>query len=233
MAGLILVNGKPASKSGAPTGTEDRLELAAPACPYVSRGGLKLEAALKAFPITVSDTICLDVGASTGGFTDCLLQHGAQQVYAVDVGRGQLHEKLRADGRVVCLEKTHARSLSERTFSPAPRLAVIDVSFISLTAVLPAAAECLAPGGAIVALIKPQFELTAKQAPKGVVRDPVFRSQAVEKVRRAASDLNLRELGFMESPLKGAKGNVEFLIAWEKSGASGAVAPLCPLSLGI
>lgn len=215
MSGLVLVNGKPASKSGAPVGAEDSLELAAPACPYVSRGGLKLEAALKAFPITVSGTICLDVGASTGGFTDCLLQHGAKHVYAVDVGRGQLHEKLRADKRVVCLEKTHARDLSARLFDPPPSLAVIDVSFISLAAVLPAAAECLASGGVLIALIKPQFELTAKQAPKGVVRDSVFRSEAVEKVRRAASALNLRELGFMESPLKGAKGNVEFLIAWK------------------
>lgn len=215
MAGQIAVNGKSAVKAGAPTDPEAQLELLAPACPYVSRGGLKLQAALEDFPIPVSGAVCLDLGASTGGFTDCLLQHGARKIYAVDVGRGQLHEKLRVDPRVVSFEKTHARDLATLHFNPTPSVAVIDVSFISLTTVLPMAAGCLKSGGFIIALIKPQFELNAKKAPKGIVRDPEFRREAVEKVRNAAAAIPLRMLGLLDSPLKGAKGNVEFLIAWE------------------
>ncbi|MBI4678539.1 MAG: TlyA family RNA methyltransferase [Elusimicrobia bacterium] len=211
MAGTVLVDGSLETKAGAPVSDEAPIEVAA-ACPFVSRGGLKLEAALKSFPVEVHGEVCLDVGASTGGFTDCLLQRGAAKVYAADVGHGQLDAKLRQDPRVTSLEKTHARDLSAARFDPRPNLAVIDVSFISLTKVLPHVVRCLGPRFHIVALVKPQFELGPKEAPKGVVRDADKRLKAVDLVRAVLPSLGLREAGTLESPVKGPKGNVEIFI---------------------
>lgn len=211
MAGQVLVGGKPALKAGEPVGEDAAVELVAP-CPYVSRGGLKLEAALDAFKLDVSGRVCLDVGASTGGFTDCLLQRGASRVYAIDVGRGQLDAKLRGDARVVSREQTHARDLDPAWFSPRPTLAVADVSFISLTRVLAPMLACLEGVWDAVALIKPQFEVGPKLAPKGIVRTQEARDEAIQKIRAFLPSLPAVEAGLIESPAKGAKGNVEYLI---------------------
>lgn len=186
--------------------------------PYVSRGGEKLAVALDEFGITVTGRICLDVGASTGGFTDVLLQRGAQRVYALDVGRGQLAQSLRANPRVVSMERTHAARLDpdapDRLILPeAIDLAVIDVSFISLTRVLRGVASTLtAAGGEIVALVKPQFEAAPADTPRGVVRDPAVRRAVIERVASYATGIGLRVSGEVESALRGRQGNVEFLI---------------------
>lgn len=184
---------------------------------FVSRGGEKLDAALDAFGIEVEGLTCLDVGASTGGFTDCLLRRGAARVYALDVGHGQLAEVLRIDPRVVSMERTHASRLDpdspDRLALPEPvALAVIDVSFISLTRVLRGVASALADGGAIVALVKPQFEVEAAKAPRGVVRDPAAREVAIDRVAEHARSIGLKVLGRIESPLRGPAGNHEFLL---------------------
>lgn len=212
MAGQVLVDGKPALKAGDATSEDAELSLKSDPCPYVSRGGLKLRAALDAFPIPVANRICLDVGSSTGGFTDCLLQSGAEKVYAVDVGTAQLSSRLRSDSRVASRENTHAKSLKPEQFVPRPTLAVADVSFISLAQVLPFIVPCLSSPYDLIVLVKPQFEVGPKLAPKGVVRDPAVRIQAVDKIRSAASALGLQEKGLIESPAKGPKGNVEFLL---------------------
>jgi 23S rRNA (cytidine1920-2'-O)/16S rRNA (cytidine1409-2'-O)-methyltransferase len=185
--------------------------------PFVSRGGEKLAAALDAFGLTPAGLVCLDVGASTGGFTDCLLQRGASRVYALDVGRGQLAESLRADPRVVSLERTHARRLDPAdpaalALPERPALVTIDVSFISLTRILRGVLARLAPGGAIVALVKPQFESTPREVPGGVVRDPAVRRAAVARVRAHAHELGLEVRGEVESPLVGPAGNHEFFL---------------------
>ena len=202
------------------------LEVASPAR-YVSRGGDKLAAALDAFAIDPAGRVCLDVGASTGGFTDCLLQRGARRVYALDVGRGQLAEALRADPRVISLERTHVRRLlpdDARTVSlpDAPSLAAVDVSFIGLAVVLPAVAARLAPAADIVALVKPQFEAGHDRAPHGVVSDPEVRRRAVADVAAAARGLGLEVLGEVESPLAGPAGNREWFLHL-RAGAGTAV----------
>ena len=184
---------------------------------FVSRGGEKLDAALEAFGIDASERVCLDVGASTGGFTDCLLRRGAARVYALDVGRGQLAESLRRDPRVVSLERTHAARLDPSSAEPLSlpepvSLAVIDVSFISLTRVLRGVVAQLAPGGEVVPLVKPQFEASPADAPKGVVRDERVRRETVELVRRHAQSLGLEARGEIESPLAGRQGNREYLL---------------------
>jgi 23S rRNA (cytidine1920-2'-O)/16S rRNA (cytidine1409-2'-O)-methyltransferase len=184
---------------------------------FVSRGGEKLAAALDAFEITVGGCVCLDVGASTGGFTDCLLQRGASRVYALDVGRGQLAESLRADPRVISLERTHARRLDpadpEAITLPEPvDLAVIDVSFISVTRILAGVVQQVVPGGMIVSLVKPQFESEPRVVPKGVVRDPAVQARAVDRVREAAIALSLDVRGHCASPLIGPAGNREFFL---------------------
>jgi 23S rRNA (cytidine1920-2'-O)/16S rRNA (cytidine1409-2'-O)-methyltransferase len=184
---------------------------------YVSRGGEKLAAALDAFDIDASGKICLDVGASTGGFTDVLLQRGAARIYALDVGRGQLAESLRRNARVVSMERTHAGRLDPQHEDPLTlpeqvSLAVIDVSFISLTRILRGVLAQLTPDGEIVALVKPQFEAGREAVSKGVVRDPAVRRAAVDKVRTHAEELGLRVAGEIESPLLGPAGNHEFLI---------------------
>jgi 23S rRNA (cytidine1920-2'-O)/16S rRNA (cytidine1409-2'-O)-methyltransferase len=226
MAGAVLIDGKPALKAGAPVPEDVELSLKADPCPYVSRGGLKLRAALDAFAVPVAGRTCLDVGASTGGFTDCLLQAGAAKVYAVDVGTAQLHDKIKSDPRVISRENTHARLLRPEWFDPCPTLAVVDVSFISLTQVLPFVLPCLGAPRELIVLVKPQFEVGPKLAPKGVVRDPEARRQAVDKVRSAAHNMGLAELGLIESPARGPKGNVEFLLRLSAGdGAFGKMEP--------
>jgi 23S rRNA (cytidine1920-2'-O)/16S rRNA (cytidine1409-2'-O)-methyltransferase len=221
MAGLVLVDGRPALKAGEPVAEESELSLKSDPCPYVSRGGLKLRAALDAFPIETKDRVCLDVGASTGGFTDCLLQAGAATVYAIDVGTAQLHSKIKSDPRVVSRENLHAKDLRPESFSPRPTIAVVDVSFISLAQVLPFIIPCLIEPRELVVLVKPQFEVGPKLAPKGVVRDPAVRLRAVDKIRAAAKALGLAERGLIESPAKGPKGNIEFLLWLSPDGNAG------------
>jgi 23S rRNA (cytidine1920-2'-O)/16S rRNA (cytidine1409-2'-O)-methyltransferase len=217
MAGRIRVGTGDAARLDRKPG--DLVDAATPiervaSAPYVSRGGEKLAGALDAFRLAVTDLVCLDVGASTGGFTDCLLQRGASRVYALDVGRGQLAESLRADTRVISLERTHARRLDpsdpQAIGLPEPiDLAVIDVSFISVTRILPGVVRQLGPGGRIVCLVKPQFESEPRDVPKGVVRDPAVRTRAIERVRTAAVSLGLQVRGECESPLLGPAGNHE------------------------
>ncbi|MBI3289240.1 MAG: TlyA family RNA methyltransferase [Elusimicrobia bacterium] len=212
MAGLVLVDGKPAGKAGEAVAADAELSLKSDPCPYVSRGGLKLQAALDAFSVAVAGRVALDVGASTGGFTDCLLQRGASKVYALDVGTAQLDERLKRDARVVSREQTHAKLLRPEWFSPRPDLAVMDVSFISATQVLPFVVPCLAAPFEILVLVKPQFEVGPKLAPQGVVRDPAVRLEAINKVRIASKVLGLAEHGVTESPVIGPKGNHEYFL---------------------
>lgn len=214
MAGKVRVEGVARPKAGASVSPDIGVEILADAVPYVSRGGLKLAAGLDGFSIEPKGRVAVDVGASTGGFTDCLLQRGAAKIYAVDVGHGQLDAKLRSDPRVACMEGTHARDLAPVMFGEDAGkldLAVIDVSFISLRKVLPPTLACLKRDFDVVALIKPQFELTPKQAPKGVVRDEEHRREAVEGLREFARSLPVTDRGVLESPVKGPKGNVEYL----------------------
>jgi 23S rRNA (cytidine1920-2'-O)/16S rRNA (cytidine1409-2'-O)-methyltransferase len=179
---------------------------------YVSRGGTKLENALEALGVEVSDRDCLDVGASTGGFTDCLLQRGAARVAAVDVAYGQIDRRLREDPRVAVIERLNARALEPADLPFAPSLATVDVSFISLTKVLPAVARCLAPGGEALAMVKPQFELGRERVGRGVVRDVADRREAILLVARAARELGLAVRGFASSGLPGPKGNRETFV---------------------
>ncbi len=216
LAGEVTVNGAPVTKAG--TKVDDSLPIAVKNKPrYVSRGGLKLEGALDAFPVSAEGKICLDIGSSTGGFTDCLLQHGAARVHAVDVGTNQLVWKLRNDPRVVVREQFNARYLKPEDLGEKVRLIVSDVSFISLTKILPAAFDCLEDGGDALVLIKPQFELRPEDiGPGGIVRDPALHAQAVEKIRLfVVEELGRSWMGLADSPIKGMEGNKEFL-AWLK-----------------
>jgi len=213
LAGEVYVEGQRVDKAGTKVPQEARIEVRREVLPYVSRGGLKLEHALKAFGLKVEGLVCADLGASTGGFTDCLLKHGAQKVYAVDVGRGQLHFRLREDPRVVVMEGINARYLKAEDLPEPVDLITIDVSFISLTKILPAAVKLLKPGGLIVALIKPQFEVGRGRVGKGgVVRDPALHQEVIAKIKDFAQELGLEVLGLTESPLLGPAGNKEFLI---------------------
>jgi 23S rRNA (cytidine1920-2'-O)/16S rRNA (cytidine1409-2'-O)-methyltransferase len=211
MAGEVCVDGSKASKPGQPVGADASLEvLARP--PYVGRGGFKLAAALRQFSIGVSGARCLDIGSSTGGFTDALLQAGAARVHAVDVGAGQLAWRLRTDPRVVLHERVNARQLTLAEIGERVELAVCDVSFISVTLILPAIAPLLQPPGQMVILIKPQFEVGKGQVGKGgIVRQPELHRAACERVARAVMELGF-ETGIMESPILGAEGNKEFLL---------------------
>ncbi|RMG92917.1 MAG: TlyA family RNA methyltransferase [Zetaproteobacteria bacterium] len=212
MAGLVYVNGQKADKAGSTFDAEADITVRE-TLRYVSRGGLKLEKAIKTFPFDPQGCTCLDVGASTGGFTDVLLQHGASCVYAVDVGHGQLHYRLRQDPRVINLEKTHVRNLDERLIPQRVDALVIDTSFISLSRVLPHAWTFLRAGGWCVALIKPQFEVGPKNLRKGVVRDERARQQAVKSVLELAKTLpGCRIIGVEPSPITGPKGNIEYLL---------------------
>ncbi|MFN3974404.1 MAG: TlyA family RNA methyltransferase [Dehalococcoidia bacterium] len=213
LAGQVLINGQPARKPGQMVDPAVGLEVVAPP-PYVSRGGIKLAHALDTFRIVVADKVCLDVGASTGGFTDCLLQRGARRVYAVDVGRGQLAMRLRQDPRVVSMEGVNARY--PFPLPEAVDLITVDVSFISLLSVLPSVACHLEPGGYILCLVKPQFETSREQVGKGgVVRDPSLHAQAIAKVALWAIGRGWRVRGITPSPLLGDKGNREFFLRLE------------------
>lgn len=214
MAGQVRANGEIARHSGKIFPFETQLSVIAP-MPFVSRGGQKLQAALIRFGVSGSGRICLDVGASTGGFTDCLLQNGAEKVYAVDVGRGQLDAKLRGDPRVELFEKQNIRHFPHE-LKPRPDFACVDVSFISLANVLPKICEMTGENAEILALVKPNFEVGPHLAPKGVVRDEKIRRSAVEKVVKFSSLLGLKFQGSMESPLKGPKGNVEYFVHLQK-----------------
>ena len=185
---------------------------------FVSRGGEKLEAAHEEFRFSVEGLVCVDIGASTGGFTDCMLQHGVAKVYAIDVGKGQLHWKLRNDERVVVMEKLNARYLTPEDLPESPQFAVVDVSFISLTKILPPVTQILSADGRAVTLIKPQFEAGREQVRKGgVVKDPAVHEEVVEKIRTfGTEELGLEWLGVCTSPIKGPAGNVEFLAYWRK-----------------
>ncbi len=213
MSGKILVNRKPADKAGLAVTDRDEILLKTEDHPYVSRGGLKLEAGLRAFAMAATDKICLDVGASTGGFTDCLLRHGARKVYAVDVGYGQLAWKLRQDPRVVVIERTNIRHLPPGIIGEPLDLITIDVAFISLAIVVPVVIDLMKSRAAIIALIKPQFEVGKGQVGKGgVVRDPVLHQQVIDELTAFFSRLPLSVGAVIESPIAGPKGNKEFLI---------------------
>ncbi|MBA2848592.1 TlyA family RNA methyltransferase [Thermosulfuriphilus ammonigenes] len=216
MAGQVFVEGQRVDKAGALVPEEARVEVRGPVCPYVSRGGLKLEAAIEAFGISVAGKRALDVGASTGGFTDCLLKRGAARVYAVDVGYGQLHWRLRQDPRVVVLERTNARYLRLKDLGELVDLAVIDVSFISLTKIIPAVKKLVVPGGDIIALIKPQFEVGRGEVGRGgVVKDPQKHRKVISRLQDFFAAEGLEDKGLIPSPILGPKGNREFLI-WLK-----------------
>ncbi len=220
MAGCVLVDDRPVAKSGQMVPRDAAVRVKGEDHPYVGRGGMKLAAALDAFGVDPAGLVCLDVGASTGGFTDCLLQRGAAKVYAVDVGYGQLAMKLRQDPRVVVIERTNIRHIAKELLPEPFDLVVIDVSFISLEIVLPAIASFLAPHGRIIALIKPQFEVGKDRVGKGgIVRDPVAHQYAIDKVIRAAQSAHLVPQGTIPSPITGADGNKEFLSLFEKSKA--------------
>lgn len=218
LAGRVLVNGQKVEKAGAGVDSDADIRLLGGDLKYVSRGGLKLEAALRNWKVDVTGKICMDVGASTGGFTDCLLQQGAARVIAVDTGYGQIDLRLRQDSRVRLLEKTNARYLKPADIGEAVDLVVVDVSFISATLVLPAvlASAFLVPersGKQLIVLVKPQFEVGRKRVGKGgVVRDEAAQQEAVEKVRAALQELGCARTEVMESPILGAEGNREFLL---------------------
>ena len=221
LAGQILVDEQKKEKCGALVDTRAALRLLGEAPKYVSRGGLKLEGALAHFRLNPDTKVCLDIGASTGGFTDCLLQHGAGKVFAVDAGTNQLDWKLRHDPRVVVMEKTNARYLTFDRIGTLAELVTVDVSFISVTLILPALVPLLASRADLVVLVKPQFEVGKGQVGKGgIVRDPAQQQEAVAKVSRHLLQLGFSQLASMESPILGAEGNREFFVhgVWKKSG---------------
>ena len=212
MSGLVYVNGQKADKPGISYEETVTLEVRGAACPYVSRGGLKLEKALRDFGVKPVGYVCSDSGASTGGFTDCLLQQGAAKVFAIDVGYGQLDWKIRSDPRVVVMERTNIRYVTPDDLGEKLDLSVVDVSFISLKIVLPAIHELLKPTGQVLCLIKPQFEAGKENVgKKGVVREPAVHCQVLEDFVALVQSLNMTLLGLTFSPVKGPEGNIEFL----------------------
>jgi 23S rRNA (cytidine1920-2'-O)/16S rRNA (cytidine1409-2'-O)-methyltransferase len=213
MAGQVVVGDHTVDKSGQQVVVNAEIRIKGEPLPYVSRGGLKLKKALDEFGVDVTGLVAIDVGASTGGFTDCLLQSGVRKVFAVDVGYGQLAWKLQQDSRVVSIEKTNIRYLLPEHLDSTPELAVIDASFISLAKVLPATVNLVKTGGRIIALIKPQFEVGKGEVGKGgIVRDPAVHERVIDEVRQAARKMGLEVTGLCESPITGADGNREFLI---------------------
>ena len=229
MAGQVYVNNQKCDKPGEQVAEDAKLEVRGDTLPYVSRGGLKLEKAMQCFPIHLEDTICMDVGASTGGFTDCMLQNGAARVYSIDVGYGQLAWKLRTDERVVNLERTNARYLTKEQIPEEIDFFSVDVSFISLKLILPAILPLLKENGQGVCLIKPQFEAgREKVGKKGVVRDKVVHREVVESVCGFAAENGFSVLGLTFSPVKGPEGNIEYLVHLQKSSAPAALDPALP-----
>lgn len=223
MAGLVFVNGERADKPGLMINPEAAIEVRGNPVPYVSRGGLKLEKAIKVFNLDLKDRVVLDVGASTGGFTDCVLKHGARLVYAVDVGYGQLAWQLRKDPRVVVMERTNIRYLTGAVFKTPPDFATVDVSFISLSKVLPRVGELTVPDASGVALIKPQFEAGCdKVGKKGVVRERPVHVEVLSNIVKLVMELGWIVGGLDFSPVTGPEGNIEYLIYFKKSGEQSA-----------
>ena len=217
MSGEVFVNGQRVDKPGTAVAEDARIEIRGGTLPYVSRGGLKLEKAMATFPIDLHGAVCADIGASTGGFTDCMLQNGAAKVYAVDVGYGQLAWKLRSDPRVVCLERTNARYLTHEQVPDELDFASVDVSFISLKLILPPLNGLLKDGGHAACLVKPQFEAgREKVGKKGVVRDPDVHLEVLERFLDHAKESNFTVLGLTYSPIRGPEGNIEYLGYLEK-----------------
>ena len=214
MSGQVFVNNQREDKAGATFDeTKVTIEVRGNTLKYVSRGGLKLEKAMAEFPITLEGKTCMDIGASTGGFTDCMLQNGAKKVYSIDVGHGQLDWKLRQDERVVCMEKTNFRYVTKEQVPEPIDFASVDVSFISLEKILPPAYELLIPEGEMVCLIKPQFEAgREKVGKKGVVTDKKVHKEVIENVIRFATSIRFEVLGLSYSPIKGPEGNIEYLL---------------------
>ncbi|MDC7286522.1 TlyA family RNA methyltransferase [Blautia schinkii] len=217
MSGNVYVDGQKEDKAGSMFAETVNIEVRGNTLRYVSRGGLKLEKAMENFGVTLTDKVCMDVGASTGGFTDCMLQNGAVKVYAIDVGYGQLDWKLRNDPRVVCMEKTNIRYVLPEHIQEPAAFSSIDVSFISLTKVLLPVRELLTEDGEIVCLIKPQFEAgREKVGKKGVVRDPAVHREVIEKVRDYAKSISMEPCHLSFSPIKGPEGNIEYLLHLKK-----------------
>ena len=220
MAGTVYVNGEKEDKPGSMFQEEAEVEVRGNAIPYVSRGGLKLEKAMNVFGLSLDNKICMDIGASTGGFTDCMLKCGAAKVYAVDVGYGQLAWSLRTDPRVVCMERTNIRYVKPEDIGEMLDFASVDVSFISLTKVLPAAIALLKDGAEMACLIKPQFEAgREKVGKKGVVRDPAVHEEVIARITGFASSNGFTVLGLTWSPVKGPEGNIEYLVHLRKNAA--------------
>ena len=217
MSGIVYVNGQKVDKAGFAVTPEANIEVRGNALPYVSRGGLKLEKAMREFGLILDGCVCADIGASTGGFTDCMLQNGAAKVYAVDVGYGQLDWKLRSDKRVVCMERTNARYLTKEQIPDELDFASIDVSFISLKLILPAVNGVLKNGGHVACLVKPQFEAgREKVGKKGVVRDSAVHLEVLEHFLEHAADSGFGVLDMTFSPIRGPEGNIEYLGYLEK-----------------
>jgi 23S rRNA (cytidine1920-2'-O)/16S rRNA (cytidine1409-2'-O)-methyltransferase len=212
LAGKVTVSGARNPKPGQQYATDSDILVQAPE-KYVSRGGLKLEAALSGFKVEVTDTVCADIGASTGGFTDCFLQHGAARVFAVDVGASQMHPRLQKDERVTLVEHTNAREISREKFAETPSVCAIDVSFISLTKILPALRNALDEGAQCIALIKPQFEADRVEVSrgKGIIRDPAVHRRILIELLQQMPAMGWRVLGLLPSPITGGSGNREFL----------------------
>ena len=230
MSGNVFVNGNREDKAGTTFDEEKaQIEIKGHTLPYVSRGGLKLEKAIEVFGVDVKGKVCMDIGASTGGFTDCMLQNGADHVYSIDVGRGQLAWKLRQDERVVCREKPNSRYVTPEQIGEPVEFASIDVAFISLTKVLEPVRELLCPGGEVVALIKPQFEAGREQVgKKGVVRDKSVHLEVIKKVLEYALSIGFSVLNLEFSPIKGPEGNIEYLAHLKKQ-EEGMAPESCPV----
>lgn len=227
MEGLVYVDGVREDKAGSQFASECRIEYRGDRPRYVSRGGLKLEKAIDVFGISLDGLICMDIGASTGGFTDCMLQNGACRVYSVDVGYGQLAWSLRSDERVICMEKTNFRYLTRDDIADRPDFASVDVSFISLSKILPAAADILSDDARMVCLIKPQFEAgREKVGKKGVVRDPAVHIEVVEACIGYAGDNGFKIAGLTYSPIKGPEGNIEYLMYLSRGDAADGFDPV-------
>lgn len=219
MEGCVFVEGQREDKAGTGFSPEVQIEVRGNALPYVSRGGLKLEKAVQQFGLSLAGAVCMDIGASTGGFTDCMLQNGASKVYAVDVGYGQFAWKLRNDPRVVCMEKTNIRYVTPEDIDDVLDFASVDVSFISLTKVLLPARALMREGGEIVCLIKPQFEAgREKVGKKGVVRDAAVHREVIERILTFSAENGLEPLHLQYSPIKGPEGNIEYLVHLRKGG---------------
>ncbi|MFA6582955.1 MAG: TlyA family RNA methyltransferase [Elusimicrobiaceae bacterium] len=212
-AGSVSVNGQTALSPDKKFEETDKIEISGPACPYVSRGGLKLKSGLDSFKVSPAGKLCMDLGAATGGFTDCFLQEGADAVYAIDVGQGQLHESLLKNPKVIFMPDTNARYLNPSAFKNKPQVCAIDVSFISLKMVLPAVSGCLENKADIIALIKPQFELSRRELVRGIVKDPALHEKVKQELQSfLKTELpTAKDLGIIPSPIEGAHGNTEFL----------------------